>query len=128
MAWWAPSDVITFAWTLPNIAGLLALSTGGMIVAAPPHVAGGAEVGEAQLRSDVTLLANVGLLANLTMQWPLPWTDIVDALSDDADLAQQPSFIQQAARRIRDRALRETGTSIDALRVDVTGVAATARR
>lgn len=119
--WQAPIDIMTLERTVTNIAVLLALSTGSMIVAAPASAAASAEVGDAQLRSDVALLANAGMLTNLTMQWPLPWAGIADALSDKAELAQQPSFIQQAARWVRDRALRETGTSIDALRVDVTG-------
>lgn len=68
VVWRAPIDIMTLERTLTNIAVLLALSTGSMIVAAPASAAAWAELGDAQLRSDVALLANAGMLANLKEQ------------------------------------------------------------
>jgi len=62
-----------------------------------------AEVGDAQLRSDIETLANAGVIANLTTEWPVPWTRILDHTSDDA-LHGQPQYVIDAANRIRAQA------------------------
>ena len=111
---------MTFARNFLKSFAWLAILSSGLIVASPGHAAAWAEVGDAQLRSDVALLANAGLLENLTMQWPLPWRGVADALSDDVALMRKPRFIQEAARRVRSRALRETDTSFHSMHIDAT--------
>ena len=60
-----------------------------------------AEVGDAQLRSDIETLANAGVIDNLTTEWPVPWTRILDRLSASSALRQQPGYVIDAAERIR---------------------------
>ena len=63
-----------------------------------------AEVGDAQLRSDIETLAMAGVIDNLTTEWPVPWTRILDRLADSAALSGQPSWVVDAAQRIRHQA------------------------
>ena len=58
-----------------------------------------AEVGDAQLRSDIEILANAGVLDNLTTNWPLPWAGILARL-DDGALAGQPDYVREAGERV----------------------------
>src|SRR5580658_4940331 len=60
-----------------------------------------AEVGDAQLRSDIETLAMAGVIDNLTTEWPVPWTRILDRLAVSGALAGQPSWVVEAAERIR---------------------------
>ena len=86
-----------------------------LLPGAPALAGAWAEAGDAQLRSDVSLLTNAGVLTTLGTQWPLPWRGVAAALDNPA-LASQPRFIQEAARRVRARALHETEQ--DTLHVD----------
>ena len=63
-----------------------------------------AEVGDAQLRSDIETLAMAGVIDNLTTQWPLPWTRILDRLAVSGSLTGQPPAVVAAAERIRHQA------------------------
>ncbi len=63
-----------------------------------------AEVGDAQLRSDIETLAMAGVIDNLTTEWPVPWTRILDRLSVSGALTGQPSWVVDAAERIRRQA------------------------
>jgi hypothetical protein len=63
-----------------------------------------AEVGDAQLRSDIETLAMAGVIDNLTTEWPVPWTRILDRLSVTGALTGQPSWVVDAADRIRHQA------------------------
>jgi hypothetical protein len=63
-----------------------------------------AEVGDAQLRSDIETLAMAGVIDNLTTQWPVPWSRILEHLSVNGALAGQPSWVVDAAERIRRQA------------------------
>jgi hypothetical protein len=63
-----------------------------------------AEVGDVQLRSDIETLAMAGVIDNLTTEWPVPWTRILDRLSVSGALAGQPSWVVEAAARIRHEA------------------------
>ncbi|HTC44312.1 MAG TPA: capsule assembly Wzi family protein [Steroidobacteraceae bacterium] len=63
-----------------------------------------AEVGDVQLRSDIETLAMAGVIDNLTTEWPVPWTRILDRLSVNGALTGQPSWVVDAADRIRHRA------------------------
>src|ERR1700722_8781158 len=63
-----------------------------------------AEVGDAQLRSDIETLANAGVIDNLTTEWPVPWTRILDRLSLSGILSNQPGYVLDAAERIRTQA------------------------
>ncbi|MEJ0005777.1 MAG: capsule assembly Wzi family protein [Steroidobacteraceae bacterium] len=60
-----------------------------------------AEVGDAQLRSDIETLAAAGVIDNLTTEWPVPWTRILDRLSVSGSLTGQPAWVVDAAQRIR---------------------------
>jgi hypothetical protein len=59
-----------------------------------------AEVGDNQLRSDIQILANAGIVDDITTQWPVPWAGLVSALKDQVSLASQPTYVRQAARRV----------------------------
>ncbi len=68
-----------------------------------------AESGDNRLRGDITLLANAGLLDNITSHWPLPWRAVYERLSTTS-LATQPAHIREAARRVMGQARAETET------------------
>src|SRR5271169_6092547 len=59
-----------------------------------------AEVGDDQLRSDIQILANAGVIDDITTQWPIPWAGLLSALRDQVTLAEQPSYVRAAARRV----------------------------
>ncbi len=63
-----------------------------------------AEVGDAQLRSDIETLAMAGVIDNLTTEWPVPWTRILDRISVSGALTGQPASVLAAADRIRQQA------------------------
>ncbi len=63
-----------------------------------------AEVGDVQLRSDIETLGMAGVIDNLTTEWPVPWTRILDRLSASGALTGQPSWVVDAAERIRHEA------------------------
>jgi len=77
-------------------------------VAAPGVAAPWASVGDNQLRSDLTLLADAGIAQTMVSQWPVPWRGVLDALADSPTLDAQPAYIREAVRRVRARATRET--------------------
>lgn len=58
-----------------------------------------AEVGDSQLRSDVELLANAGVLNVITTQWPLPWGGVLAQLQNK-DLGGEPDDVREAADRV----------------------------
>lgn len=68
------------------------------------------EVGDAQLRSDIEILADAGVIDNVTMTWPIPWGGILYRLDQPEALDGQPDYVQDAARRVRDRGMAETQT------------------
>ncbi len=59
-----------------------------------------AEVGDAQLRSDVEVAAAAGLLDNVTMQWPIPWTGILGNLQDEKKIDALPDYVREASERL----------------------------
>jgi hypothetical protein len=63
-----------------------------------------AEVGDVQLRSDIETLAMAGVIDNLTTEWPVPWTRILDRLAVSGALTGQPAAVVDAAERIRRQA------------------------
>ncbi len=81
-----------------------------VMMAVPAAASPWAEPGNSQLRSDIELLANAGLLDNITTHWPLPWRDIVLRLHDNDSLSRQPAYIREAARRVLAQARNETQT------------------
>jgi hypothetical protein len=78
------------------IAGAVAFWLGIGAAGASPW----AEVGDSQLRSDVQILANAGVVDDITSQWPIPWAGLVSALKDQVGLATQPVYVREAARRV----------------------------
>jgi len=71
-----------------------------------------AEVGDNQLRADIELLQAVGVVNDVTIQWPLPWQSLLQDLSG-ANLAAQPASVQAAAGRVlaKGRAATASGLS-----------------
>ena len=66
-----------------------------------------ATVGDAQLRSDIEILAAAGVVDGITMTWPLPWTRILSRLQRPDALDDQPDYVRDAAARVRKRGLAE---------------------
>lgn len=69
-----------------------------------------AEAGDAQLRSDLQVLAAAGLIDDITMQWPIPWAGLLDRLNDRRALDGQPLYIRNAARRVLAKAHQDLDT------------------
>lgn len=67
-------------------------------------------VGDAELRSDIEILADAGVIDNITMQWPLPWGGILARLEQPDALDGQPEYVRAAARRVEARGDAETAT------------------
>jgi len=59
-----------------------------------------AEVGDSQLRSDIQILANAGVIDDITTQWPIPWAGLLSNLRDQVTLASQPAYVRAAAQRV----------------------------
>jgi hypothetical protein len=78
-----------------------------------------AEVGDAQLRSDVEVLAAAGLIDDVTTQWPLPWGGLLYRLSQADDLENEPDYVRAAAERLQ--ALGTSAIEPDRLNAGVTG-------
>jgi len=66
--------------------------------------------GDTRLRSDLELVANAGLLDNITTQWPIPWDGVLGRLQDPAAYAAQPRYIREAATRLVAQALAASAT------------------
>jgi len=101
----SPARLSVAARFLSGAAFLLLLAGANPTLASP-----WAEAGDSQLRSDITLLANAGVLDNITTHWPLPWRDVIAQLKDSRALKQQPAYIREAARRVLGQAQAETET------------------
>jgi len=63
--------------------------------------------GDMALRSDLTTLADVGVLRSPITGWPIPWGDVIAAV-DDADRVSLSPAATVALRRVRARARAET--------------------
>ena len=89
---------------------LLLSCAAGVPAAAAPW----AETGDAQLRSDLTILNDAGMIRVLTTQWPIPWAGVAAGL-DDPVLYTKPAYVREAARRVLARIKRETaqGTRVE---------------
>jgi hypothetical protein len=74
-----------------------------------------AEVGDAQLRSDLQVLATAGVIDDITTHWPIPWAGVTSRLLAEDALANQPDFVREAGRRVLERAQQEV--QFDELRV-----------
>lgn len=86
-------------------------TVGGVLMCLDVAAAGPwAEVGDADLRSDILILASAGVIDDVTMQWPLPWTGILRRLSISTALDDQPDYVREAAQRVQDRGLAAVNT------------------
>ncbi len=101
---------------------MLASFSTALLFAIPAAAGPWAEVGDAQLRSDIEVLASAGVIDNVTTQWPLPWGGILYRLDRPGALDGQPDYVRLAAERIR--ALGDGQTKTHELRASVTGSAA----
>jgi hypothetical protein len=83
-----------------------------------------AEVGDAQVRSDIEVLAAAGIIDDVTTQWPLPWGGILYRLEQSGSLAGEPDYVRAAADRIEQLAQRAvtTGRMNYAVTSDVTNL------
>lgn len=88
---------------------LLAAATAWMSVATAAGAGPWAQVGDAQLRSDIDILAAAGVIDNITTQWPLPWGGVLSRLEGGA-LDEQPDYIKDAAERVHAQGMAETQT------------------
>jgi hypothetical protein len=91
--------MIRFAAKRIIAAAAVALSLTALAASAGPW----AEVGDAQLRSDIEILAAADIIDNITMQWPLPWAGILYRLDSPGALTGQPEYVRDAATRVRAR-------------------------
>jgi hypothetical protein len=89
--------------------GAVALAFLGFFAVAA-HAGPWVQAGGDQLRSDIEILANAGVIDNITMQWPLPWGGILDRLDRADALDGQPDYVRLAAMRVRNRGEAETAT------------------
>jgi hypothetical protein len=62
-----------------------------------------AEVGDKQLREDVELLRDVGIIQGPVLSWPLPWGQIAEEVTQASTAGDISPFLQAAARRIAAR-------------------------
>jgi hypothetical protein len=69
-----------------------------------------AQVGDAQLRSDIEVLAAAGVIDNVTTQWPIPWAGVLDRLNFAGALDGRPAYIVEAARRVRLAGMAQSDT------------------
>ena len=74
------------------------------IVCLPAQASPWAEVGDLQLRSDLQILANAGVIDDVTTYWPIPWGGILTDLHIEEALSVQPPYVREAARRVLQRA------------------------
>ncbi len=81
-----------------------------LVAAVPALAEPWATPGDTRLRSDLELVANAGLLDNITTQWPIPWDGVLGRLQDPAAYAAQPRYIREAATRLVAQALAATAT------------------
>lgn len=63
-----------------------------------------AEAGDAQLRFDMEVLAAVGLIDNVMMQWPIPWGGVLASLERVDGLENEPGYVRAVTERVEERA------------------------
>jgi len=88
------------------LAGIFCLTSFSQTVTASPW----AEVGDAQLRSDIEVLAASGIIDDVTTQWPLPWGGILYRLGQSNTLESQPDYVRAAAERVAQEAQHAIAT------------------
>ncbi|MEI9997279.1 MAG: capsule assembly Wzi family protein [Rhizomicrobium sp.] len=95
-----------------NKAGWLAQASlaAALCLAEPASASPWAEVGDAQLRSDIEILAAAGAIDGITTHWPLPWASIAARLRKPDALAGQPAYVRAAADRVMSVAEFQTRT------------------
>ncbi len=67
------------------------------------------EVGNSQLRSDIQILADAGVIRAAVTTWPLAWGDITPDLRQAEPL--EP-YVLEALRRVRKEAQRQTNVDV----------------
>src|ERR1700752_1027091 len=88
-------------WTPGSLALAYALC---LVSFSKPMASPWAEVGDAQLRSDIEVLAAAGIIDDVTTQWPLPWGGIIYRLDQSDALENQPDYVRAAAERVTQEA------------------------
>lgn len=81
-----------------------------LVGSGPAHASPWAEVGDAQLRSDINILAEAGIIDDVTTQWPIPWGGILQRLDEPNVLDGQPDYVRAAAKRVRSVSDAQTET------------------
>ena len=75
----------------------------------------------AQLRSDIEILAGAGVVDGIVTQWPLPWAGLLNRLETKGALTNQPAYVVAAAQRVLEQGKAETGNGFHAqVSVDAT--------
>ncbi len=86
----------------------------GLFAASAAHASPWAEVGDNQLRADIALLGQAGVIDDLSGQWPLPWTGIFHNLPD-SKLASLPTDLRAAAQRVSAKGRAGTAEGFSAI-------------
>jgi hypothetical protein len=86
-----------------NLAQHIILCAAVALYCTPTFAAQWAEVGDKQLREDVELLHDVGIIRGPVLSWPLPWEQIAEEVMQASTASDISPFLQTAARRIAAR-------------------------
>ncbi len=97
-----------------NLFCRLATASTVALIAASASAAPWAEVGDRQLKEDIDLLRDTGLITGPITSWPIPWGSISRDLDAMDGTAASP-FVRAAVRRVRARmdAALEEGTKVE---------------
>ncbi len=90
--------IAVFSWR--RVAAVMSFATVGAFAIQTSSADPWADVGDAQMRSDVEVLAAAGLVDNVTMQWPLPWGGLIARLEQPIDDENGPDYVRAAAERL----------------------------
>jgi hypothetical protein len=71
-----------------------------------------AEVGDKQLREDIELLHDVGIIKGPVLSWPLPWEQIAEDVNDASRSEEISAFLQLAAKRVHARMGQRANTGL----------------
>jgi hypothetical protein len=102
------------SWNLCQIHMRFQITAAALILAATSAQASPwAEVGDSQLRADIVLLGEAGVIEDFSGQWPLPWAGLLQGLSDRT-ASGLPIGLRAAAQRVSAKARAGTDDGFSA--------------
>jgi hypothetical protein len=110
---WAVWQRVASLWAASRRATALCLLA-LLLVPSASRASPWAEPGDAQLRSDIEILAAYGLIDNLTTTWPLPWAQVARMLKSPP--TGLPPHVRQSLARVRARFDAQTALHQPAVR------------